>query len=497
MKVELQNICKRFGTVQANDDVSLTVEAGSIHGLLGENGAGKSTLVKVLSGFITRDRGTLLLDGRPVEVKTPADAIAVGIGMLHQDPLDFPPLSVLDNFLVGKSGSLFTNRRQAFRDFQRLAAQFNFALNANEKVSNLTVGERQQLEILRLLSLGVKTLILDEPTTGISASQKDELFAAAEQLAAQGKSIIFVSHKLEDVNALCDRVTVMRHGQVVGNLEIPCPDEALVELMFGRELAPPVKPKTRQDAIALELKTISLSTDRLSVKIPDLTVHQGEVIGLAGLEGGGQQLLLLLCAGLLKASSGTIRVNDVDMTAKLYREYLTAGIGYSPADRLRDGLIRGLSIHEHVALRTPPNGFFVDWKGTLEKALHAIALFNIRGKPQTHVERLSGGNQQRTQLALLPVPLNLLLMEHPTRGLDIESVLWVWQQLIARCEGGTAIIFTSSDLDEIMQYSDRVIVFSGDVVSEPIDVAELTVDRLGQMIGGKMGAQSQKLSVST
>ncbi|HEY9894828.1 MAG TPA: ATP-binding cassette domain-containing protein, partial [Candidatus Sericytochromatia bacterium] len=228
MKVELQNICKRFGTVQANDDVSLTVEAGSIHGLLGENGAGKSTLVKVLSGFITRDRGTLLLDGKPVEVKTPADAIAVGIGMLHQDPLDFPPLSVLDNFLVGKSGSLFTNRRQAFREFRQLATQFNFALNANEKVSNLTVGERQQLEILRLLSLGVKTLILDEPTTGISASQKDELFAAAKKLAAQGKSVIFVSHKLEDVNALCDRVTVMRHGQVVGNLEIPCPDETLV-----------------------------------------------------------------------------------------------------------------------------------------------------------------------------------------------------------------------------------------------------------------------------
>ena len=497
MKVELQNICKRFGTVQANDDVSLSVEAGSIHGLLGENGAGKSTLVKVLSGFITRDRGTLLLDGKPVEVKTPADAIAVGIGMLHQDPLDFPPLSVLDNFLVGKSGSLFTNRRQAFRDFQRLAAQFNFALNANEKVSNLTVGERQQLEILRLLSLGVKTLILDEPTTGISASQKDELFAAAEQLAAQGKSVIFVSHKLEDVNALCDRVTVMRHGQVIGNLETPCPDETLVELMFERELAPPVKPKTRQEAIALELKTISLSTDRLTVKIPDLTVHQGEVIGLAGLEGSGQQLLLLLCAGLLKASSGTIRVNDMDMTAKRYREYLTAGIGYSPADRLRDGLIRGLSIHEHVALRTPPNGLFVDWKGTLEKALHAIALFNIRGKPQTHVERLSGGNQQRTQLALLPVPLNLLLMEHPTRGLDIESVLWVWQQLIARCEGGTAIIFTSSDLDEIMQYSDRVIVFSGDAVSEPIDVAELTVDRLGQMIGGKFGDRYQELSINS
>ena len=259
-----------------------------------------------------------------------------------------------------------------------------------------------------------------------------------------------------------------------------------------------VKPNTLQrDAIALTLAKISLTTDRLTLHIPDLTIHQGEVIGLAGLEGSGQQLLLLLCAGLLKASSGRLSVNDVDMTAKPYREYLNAGIGYSPADRLRDGLIRGLSIHEHVALRTPPKGWFVDWKGTLEKTLHAIALFNIRGKPQTHVERLSGGNQQRTQLALLPVPLNLLLMEHPTRGLDIESVLWVWQQLIARCEGGTAIIFTSSDLDEIMQYSDRVIVFSGDAVSEPIDAAELTVDRLGQMIGGKMGDRQQALSVSS
>jgi len=335
------------------------------------------------------------------------------------------------------------------------------------------------------------------PTTGISASQKDELFAAAKQLAAQGKSIIFVSHKLEDVNELCDRVTIMRQGQVVGNLEIPCPDETLVGLMFGRELAPPLKPNTRQAAIALTLEHIRLTTDRLTLKLPALTIHQGEVIGLAGLEGSGQQLILLLCAGLLKASAGKLVVNDVDMTAKPYREYLNAGIGYSPADRLRDGLIRGLSIHEHVALRTPPRGLFVDWQGTLEKTLHAIALFNIRGKPQTHVERLSGGNQQRTQLALLPVPLNLLLMEHPTRGLDIESVLWVWQQLSARCEGGTAIIFTSSDLDEIMQYSDRVIVFSGDAVSQPINAAELTVDRLGQMIGGRVGDRNQALSVSS
>ncbi|MFM7439768.1 MAG: ATP-binding cassette domain-containing protein, partial [Snowella sp.] len=300
MKVELHNICKRFGSIQANDNISLTVEAGSIHGLLGENGAGKSTLVKILSGFITRDRGNLLLDGEEVNIKNPADAIQRGIGMLHQDPLDFPPLSVLDNFLVGKSGGLFTNRRQAIKEFRQLASEFNFALHINQRVGELTVGERQQVEILRLLSLGVNTLILDEPTTGISASQKDALFAAARHLASQGKSVIFVSHKLADVNELCDRVTVMRHGQGVGDLPIPASDESMIELIFGKELATPVKYSTRKEAVALNLENITLSSDRLHITVNNLTVHQGEVIGLAGLEGSGQQLLLQLCAGLLR-----------------------------------------------------------------------------------------------------------------------------------------------------------------------------------------------------
>lgn len=486
MRVELHNISKRFGNVQANDNISLTIEAGSIHGLLGENGAGKSTLVKILSGFITRDRGSMLLDGQEVNIKTPADAIKRGIGMLHQDPLDFPPLSVLDNFMVGQPGDLWINQRQVIKEFRRLALEFNFALDIQQRLGDLTVGERQQVEILRLLSLGVNTLILDEPTTGISASQKDALFAAARQLASQGKSVIFVSHKLADVNELCDRVSVMRQGQLVGDLPIPASDEQLIALIFGKELALPVKQATRQAGVALNLENITLSSDRLNIKVQNLSVHQGEVIGLAGLEGSGQQLLLQLCAGLLHSSTGRLAIAGINLTDAPYKQYLNAGVGYSPADRLREGLVSGLTIHEHVALKTPPKGWFVDWKATLKQTQEAIALFNIRGKPDSKVERLSGGNQQRTQLALLPVPLNLLLMEHPTRGLDIGSTLWVWQQLIARCEGGTTILFMSSDLDEIMQYSDRVIVFSGGEVSEPIDATELTVDRLGQMIGGKL-----------
>lgn len=489
MKIDLQNISKRFGQVQANDDISLIVQAGSIHGLLGENGAGKSTLVKVLSGFISRDSGAVLLDGRSTEIKTPADAIAAGIGMLHQDPLDFPPLTALENFMLGKTGSIFLNRAHARQDFLQLAAKFNFTLNPYERVANLTVGERQQLEILRLLSLGVKTLILDEPTTGISASQKTALFEAAKQLAAEGKSVIFVSHKLEDVEELCDRVTVLRQGKVVGRAEIPCPDAVLIDMMFGRELALPLKPKTCQSEVMLSLERVKITSDRLTVDFGSLTAYRGEVIGLAGLEGSGQQLLLLLCAGLLRASSGTISVDNRDMTQVPYPGYLQHGIGYLPADRLKDGLIGGLSIHEHFALKNPNHKLFIDWKETLKQTVQAIATFNIRGKPNSKVERLSGGNQQRTQLALLPVPLNLLLMEHPTRGLDIESTLWVWQQLIARCQTGTTILFMSSDLDEIMQYSDRVIVFSGGQVSEPIDVAELTAERLGQLIGGRFEEQ--------
>ncbi len=496
MKIELLDVDKQFGPVKANDQVSLTVKAGSIHGLLGENGAGKSTLVKILSGFLSRDQGTVLVDGKPLVIATPADAIRCGIGMLHQDPLDFPQLTVLDNFLAGKPGALFLDRRQATQQFSQLASQFNFQLDTRARVDHLTVGERQQLEILRLLFLGINTLILDEPTTGISASQKHALFDSARKLANQGKSVIFVSHKLDDVNYLCDRVTVLRQGRVVGHVELPCPDRELVGLMFGRELTQSVKPSTCQTKPVLRLENLCLRSNRLSLQIEHLEICKGEVIGLAGLEGSGQELLLLACAGLLSPESGQLVVNGEEMTHCPYREYLEQGIGYSPADRLRDGLIPGLSIHEHVALKTSPRSWFVNWKHTLEKTLQAIALFNIRGKPQTKVERLSGGNQQRTQLALLPVPLNLLLMEHPTRGLDIESVLWVWQQLITRCEGGTAILFTSSDLDEIVKYSDRVIVFSGGQLSEPIDVTDLTAERLGYLIGGQVNTVPQFSSIA-
>jgi simple sugar transport system ATP-binding protein len=484
MRVEFRNIHKRFGAVHANDDVSFIVEGGTVHGLLGENGAGKSTLVKVLTGFISRDAGQILFDDSPVVVRTPIDGIRAGVGMLHQDPLDFPALPVIENFRAAAGGRWFSTN-----DLRDLAKPFGFELDPDELTGNLTVGERQQLELLRLLALGTRALVLDEPTTGISAHQKTQLFNAMRLLASQDKSVIFVSHKLEDVEDVCDHATVMRRGRVVGSTPVVKGDAQLgarlVDMMFGRELALPNKPRTARPDTLLTLKDVTLEDDRLSIRVDAFSAQRGEVIGLAGLEGSGQRPFILACAGVKSPGRGSIDVAGRDLSRKPYRAYMNAGVCYIPADRLREGLVPGLTVQDHVALREANTGFFLKPASIARGAQEAIERFKIRGTPTSLVERLSGGNQQRTQLALMPESLNLILLEHPTRGLDIDSTLWIWKLLIERCAAGATIVFASSDLDEIVQYSDRVLVFSGGRVSQPISTQGLTADRLGEMIGGR------------
>ncbi|WP_394848085.1 ATP-binding cassette domain-containing protein [Pendulispora brunnea] len=492
MRVELRQISKSFGAVRANDDVSLTLQAGSIHGLLGENGAGKSTLAGILSGLVRRDAGAVLLDGKPMEGGDPARALAAGVGMLHQEPHDFPELTVLESFAAARPGPFWFlgKRRREVRDrFFELRQRFGFTIHPEERVGRLSMGERQQLELLGLLSLGVRTLILDEPTTGISDEQRDALFGALKQLAKDGCSILLVSHKLPDVLALCDRVSILRQGKLVGEAELPITADRLVEMMFGSSAAArPEKPAgVAREKVAVRLERALVARGRLQLAMNDFTAHEGEIVGLAGLEGSGQALLLQLCAGLLPVKGDArLVVGDASLAGLPYRDFLRAGVSYVPADRAREGLIGGFTIEEHVALRAPAQGLFLRAKETLEAAERAIETFRIRGRPGTRAEQLSGGNQQRTQLALLPAQLKLLLMEHPTRGLDIESTQWVWQQLIARCKTGTAIVFASSDLDELLTYSDRVIVFSGGHASRPVRAAELSMDRLGRMIGGHL-----------
>jgi ABC-type uncharacterized transport system ATPase subunit len=485
MRLELRNIHKSFGSVHANDGITLAVESGTIHGLLGENGAGKSTLMKVLSGFIHRDAGEIRLDGTPVEFKSPAEAIRAGIGMLHQDPLDFPPLTVLDNFLLGRNDGFMQHRGQALADLRKFSSQFGFNIAPDALVSALTVGERQQLEIMRLLSLGAKILIFDEPTTGISLPQKIKLFETLRLLAKQGMTIIFVTHKLEDAEDLCGKVTVLRLGKVTGEVTRPFTTDQLVKLMFGQSLAVSAREAIALGEPVLELRNVCVADYRLRVPDINLQVCAGEVIGLAGIEGSGQRLLLRACAGLDQPVAGDIWIAGMKMNRQPYQKFLERGVAYLPAGRLEEGLVPGLNLTEHFVLAQRSKQFFINWNLAHGQAQAKIAEYSIRGTPNTRVEALSGGNQQRALLALLQPELNLLLLEHPTRGLDIESTMWVWNQLLERRRQGTSIIFSSADLDEIFEYSDRILVFSGGRVAKALNAKETSVQQLGELIGGK------------
>ncbi len=498
MRVELRNIQKTFGrgptAVHANRGINLDIQPGTIQGILGENGAGKSTLMKILSGFISADSGEILLDGQPVTIKSPSDAIRHGIGMLHQDPLDFPPMKIIDNFLLGREGGLFPDRAAVTAEFKKLQTQFDFSIDPDSYVDALTVGERQQLEILRLLWLGVSVLILDEPTTGISAAQKEKLFATLKILAGQGKAIIFVSHKLEDVENLCSRAAVLRQGALVGEMDPPFDTDQLVEMMFGKIITFGGRVSYPPGDVVLSLDSIALEDYRLQIKDVSLDVRCGEVIGLAGMEGSGQTSFLEACAGLIRPVAGRIRINGQDLTARSHHVFKRSGVAFLPAARLEQALVPGLTLTEHFVLAEEVRGTFINRDQAVRLAQDRIKTFNIKGNPQSTVESLSGGNQQRALLALLRTPLNLILLEHPTRGLDIESTMYIWSKLKSRCEQSSSIVFISADLDEILQYSDRILVFFAGKVSRPINAATTTVEQLGQLIGGKGWEEVQPTS---
>jgi simple sugar transport system ATP-binding protein len=392
-------------------------------------------------------------------------------------------LSVIDNFLLGAPGHVRLDRNRARRSLAELADQFGFKIDPDALVSSLSLGERQQLEIVRLLSMGVSLLILDEPTTAISAQQKDKLFAVLRSLVEQGKTILFVSHKLEEVKELCGRVTVLARGRVMGECEMPCPVEKLVEMMFGRTITPGKRSAMSIGKPVYELSRLFMSDWRLEVKDFSLEVRSGEVIGLAGLEGSGQNLFLKACAGLIKPKPGCIRIRGRDMTGRPYHQFLEAGVAYLPAGRLEEGLIAGMTLTEHTALMEHHPPFWVNWTSAAETASRCIQEFKIRGHPATPVENLSGGNQQRALLSLLPPHSRILLMEHPTRGLDLESADYIWEIMLNRARQGTVILFISSDVDELLERSHRIVVFfSGRF--RVLETHQLNRSQLGESIGG-------------
>jgi ABC-type uncharacterized transport system ATPase subunit len=486
MDVTLTNIRKYFGSVKANDGIFLTLEAGKIYGLLGENGAGKSTLMKILSGYQAQDSGEIQLNGVTRSFHSPAQALTNGIGMIYQDPHDVPSMRVLDNYLLGRSSGISLDREGGKDELLSTAKRMGFPLDLKAYIDTLSLGERQQLELLRLLAMGADVLILDEPTTGISAEQKEELFSSIRQLAnEEGKTIVLVSHKLSEVQELCQHVIVLRRGKLVGELDIPCPMEKLVGMMF--EEIPPRKERETfvKDKITLEVNDVTLTSDRVDVNNLNLTIKIGEVLGLAGLEGSGQRMFLQACAGLIHPSSGQILLGSEDITRKSYHDLLNSGVGYLAAGRLEEGLVAGLTILEHVALSDPDTGFLIDRAHFTELTKTRIDKYKIVGTPETLIDALSGGNQQRALFALLRTPLTLVLLEHPTRGLDVRSADHIWQLLFSRVKEGTSIVFMSADLDELVDRSDRIAAFSGGKMSRVVNASETSVEELGYLIGGE------------
>ena len=486
MRIELQNIHKQYGRVKANDGISLRISPGQIHGILGENGAGKSTLVKILAGFTFKTGGAILIDGKPEVYRNPAAAANLGIGMLYQDPLDFPHLTALENFMLGQIDRV-SMRKMAFRkNFAEVADPLGFRLHPDTPVKQMTVGERQQLEIIRLLALGVQALVLDEPTTGISSLQKGLLFKALKRLATQGKTIVLVSHKLEDMQALCDKVTVLRRGRVAGEMDRPLDTDCLTKMMFEKTLTGLTSPAKPLGEEILAMDGVSGAGERTGLKDCRVVIRRGEIVGLAGLEGSGQGVFLRIAAGLKRASGGSVRIRGREVTRKDYHHRKQMGVAFMPAARLEQGLIPGLSLAEHYTLLGKKKSFLLRRRQDRAAAVERIADFRIRGEPEAPVDSLSGGNQQRFLLSLLPDDPILLLLENPTRGLDMESMVWGWHHLQTGFREKTVVVFSSTELDELMMVADRVLVFFDGRISKDVYTADTKIDELGGAIAGRV-----------
>ena len=433
MQVTLCNITKRYGRVQANAGISLDLRPGRIYGLLGENGAGKSTLMRVLAGHTVPDEGEISFDDQPVGRLTPSRALSLGVGMLYQDPLDFPALKVWENFQIGAPPR---SRRAAMARLKEWGDRLHFDLPPGERVGDITVGERQQLEIIRLMDAGARLLILDEPTTGITLNQKEKLFQTVRELAARPDHlIIVVTHKLEEALALCDEIMIMRQGRLEGLFSPPYEAERIVQAMFGSDSVPKEgSPRERAGGgpACLRLEMARFTGDQYGLAGIDLEVGPGEIIGLAGLEGNGQEILLRGLAGLARMTGGRLIFHDRDLSGRPFQMFRRSGIHFLPAARLEQGLFPDLSLAQHVCLAFP------DQKKRLSDFFQeeCVQRYRLMAEPATNARQLSGGNQQRLLLSLIPKNTRLLLMEHPTRGLDMGSAAQVWGHLRQRCLDG-------------------------------------------------------------
>ncbi|MFP5343999.1 MAG: ABC transporter ATP-binding protein [Candidatus Limnocylindria bacterium] len=478
--LEMRGITKRYPGVVANDRIDLEIRPGEIHALLGENGAGKTTLMNVLYGLARPDEGEILLDGTKVELTGPSDAIARGISMVHQHFMLVPVLSVAENIVLGEetmAGPIFLDRQEASRRIIELGRRFGFEVDPDARVGSLSVGWQQRVEILKALYREAKILVLDEPTAVLTPQETEEIFSVLRGLAAEGHSIVFISHKLYEVLEIADRITVIRRGKVVGE-RIPSEtdEEDLAELMVGREVSLVVdRGESSPGDVALEVRGLTARDDRGREVVHgvDLEVRSGEILGIAGVAGNGQDELVESIVGLRRASSGSVVLDGADITARGSRGVYEAGVAYVPADRHRFGLVLSFPIADNMVLtsyhREPySRGLLRNDAAIAQTAEERVKAFDVRTtSTSARASTLSGGNQQKVVVAReFERDLRLLVLDQPTRGLDVGSIEFIHRQAIAKRDAGTAILLVSAELDEVLELSDRIaVMFRGRIVA--------------------------------
>ena len=496
--VQLTGITKRFPGVVANRDINLSVRPSEVHAIVGENGAGKSTLMKILYGMQRPDEGTIQVDGREVTFRSPNDAIAVGIGMVHQHFMLADNLTVLENVVLGAEPSRFgwLDRRAARRRIQEISDAYGLGVRPDRQVEDLGVGDRQRVEILKVLFRGARILILDEPTAVLVPQEVDELFANLALLRAEGLTVLFISHKLDEVLKVADTITVVRAGTTVAQVK---PDQVsprdLAELMVGSDLpTPETRESTVTDVEQLRVVDVSLEADNGGRRLLDdvsFALHRGEVVGIAGVEGNGQAELVELLIGLRTPTTGTVELADEDITGWSTLRRREAGIGYIPEDRHRQGLLLPSPLWENRVLghqSRPPNvrGFWIDRTSARDDTRRIIDAYDVRTPScDTPAFALSGGNQQKLIVGReMSGDPSVLIAAHPTRGVDVGAQAAIWEHLRTARAQGLAVLLVSADLEELIGMSDTLYVMLRGRLVARVDPSSVTPEQLGSYMTG-------------
>jgi len=498
--VEMHNISKQFPLVLANDDVTFNVQKGEIHALVGENGAGKSTLMNILYGLLHADSGTLAVDGKAAHFTGPGDAIARGIGMVHQHFMLIPPLTVAENVVLGQEPSKrgFVDKASANQTVKALSDQYGLKVDPTAKVETLSVGIEQRIEIIKVLYRGAEILILDEPTAVLTPQEVDELFEILGSLKDQGKTIIFITHKLQEVMAVADMVTVMRRGKVVGTVSTQdTTRQDIATMMVGRQVLFRVeRTQAEPGEVVLMVKDLNALDNKDLPALRDISfnVREGEILGIAGVEGNGQTELVEVLTGLRKARSGQVELSGQVITNYSPRLIREKGTGHIPEDRHRRGLVLDFTVAQNMVLGIHYRKPFVRHLGLdvinfgpiREKAQRLLKEFDIRPPDHENLAgNLSGGNQQKVIVAReFDQNPKLLIAAQPTRGIDVGSIEFIHQRLLQARDKGKAVLLISADLEEILSISDRIaVMYEGQIVGT-LEPAEATEERLGLMMTG-------------